>query len=47
MYKNIKNLMQKGKIDEALMTRGGAKFMYNLYYFVKVRKNKKPLDKED
>ena len=40
MYKNIKDLMQNGKVDEALITRGGAKFTYHIYYFVKVRKNK-------
>ena len=40
MYKNIKDLMQTGKVDEALITRGGARFMYNIYYFVKVRKNR-------
>jgi hypothetical protein len=40
MYKNIKNLMRHGKVDEALITRGGAKFMYNMFYFVKTAKNK-------
>tara|TARA_R110002012_G_scaffold124477_1_gene275613 strand:- start:246 stop:1265 length:1020 start_codon:yes stop_codon:yes gene_type:complete len=40
MYKNIKDLMKNGKVDEALITRGGAKFMYNMFYFVKTAKNK-------
>jgi len=40
MYKNIEDLMKNGKVDEALITRGGAKFTYHMYYFVKVRKNK-------
>ena len=40
MYKNIKNLMRHGKVNEALITRGGAKFMYNMFYFVKMAKNK-------
>ena len=40
MYKNIKQLMQEGKVNEALITRGGAKFMYNMFYFVKMAKNK-------
>jgi len=40
MYKNIEDLMKNGKVDEALITRGGAKFTYYMYYFVKVRKNK-------
>ena len=40
MYKNIKNLMKNGKVDEALITRGGAKFMYNMFYFIKMGKNK-------
>lgn len=40
MYKNIKTLMRHGKVNEALICRGGAKFMYNMFYFVKMAKNK-------
>ena len=40
MYKNIEDLMKNGKVDEALITRGGAKFTYHMYYFIKVKKNK-------
>ena len=32
--------MRHGKVNEALITRGGAKFMYNMFYFVKMAKNK-------
>ena len=32
--------MQKGKKDEALVTRGGARHTYYVFYFVKVAKNK-------
>ena len=40
MYKNIKTLMKDDKVNEALICRGGAKFMYNMFYFVKMAKNK-------
>ena len=40
MYKNIKSLMLEGKKDEALVTRGGARHTYYVFYFVKVAKNK-------
>ena len=35
MYKNIEDLMKNGKVDEALITRGGAKFTYHMYYLLK------------